>query len=152
MNSSRGKRGDVTAEQLFLMFEVLLAIIIFLSLMNFVVSLKDNTLFEKNYLARDLALLTDTVYAAPEQLSYTYTENVDRFGMNIKDGKVSIFDEPEWKTDQGRTATFFLYGKDADQQLEPFNRNPFTTSSPEKKNLLYQKQGTTVAISEVKNP
>lgn len=74
----RNKKA-ISNELFFNVFELVLAAIVILALYNFVNSVVESTIFEKNYLARDLAMLTNTVYSSPGDLSYTYSETSRKF-------------------------------------------------------------------------
>lgn len=50
------------------------------------------TSYEKNFMARDLALLIDTIYASPGELEYTYDMKGYKFDLEIKDGHVNVYD------------------------------------------------------------
>lgn len=67
------KRGDINEYLLFTIGEVVFVVLIFWALLSYVDSIEEDTLIEKNYLARDLALIIDTIYAAPGNLYYFYS-------------------------------------------------------------------------------
>ena len=69
-----GKRGQHTnTELLFVITAFILAAVVGLDLLNDTRSSLEGTLLEKNYLARDLALTIDAIYASPADISYTYS-------------------------------------------------------------------------------
>ena len=70
-----GKRG-VSKQQMFLAAESLFALVVFLALMNYVSSVASNSLFEQNFMARDVALLIDAAYAAPGEVSIAYEASI----------------------------------------------------------------------------
>jgi hypothetical protein len=49
-----------------------MVIIIFFSLFNFISSLKENTFYDRNYIARDMALVLDSIYMAPGNIQFDY--------------------------------------------------------------------------------
>ena len=51
---------------------------------------ENSTIFEKNFLARDIALTIDSVYASPQDLVYVYAENTSEFHITIKKNKVRV--------------------------------------------------------------
>jgi len=71
------KRG-MEREQLYLLGEAIFATIILLSLLVYTRDVANGSLFEQNFMARDLALLIDTAYAAPGDVSLTYTTKLDQ--------------------------------------------------------------------------
>ena len=64
-------------------FEIVLAAIVIITLLNFVQSVVNNTIFEKNYLSRDLATLTNTIYSAPGDVNYNYQEKTGKFSFTF---------------------------------------------------------------------
>ena len=70
------------------------------------------TTYEKNYIAREVALSLDAVYAAPGDIEYTYSMRNYKFVVEIKNSKVFVKDtlcEPDntagiydyfWNTDK----------------------------------------------------
>ncbi|MEK6947427.1 MAG: hypothetical protein AABX32_07515 [Nanoarchaeota archaeon] len=90
----RNKKA-ISNELFFNVFELVLAAIVILALYNFINSVVDSTIFEKNYLARDLAMLTNTVYSSPGDLSYIYSENSGKhmFIFDFKHNSVQVTDK-----------------------------------------------------------
>ncbi len=86
------KKG-MTHELFFNVFELVLASIVLLALLFFVHGIAKQTIFEKNYLARDLAVLLNAVYAAPGELTYKYNENAAGFTFDFASGKVDVRSE-----------------------------------------------------------
>ncbi len=95
----RSKRGSVGLEEtLGLIIQLVLALVVGIGLMYFVVGVKNNTMLEKNYLSKDLALLINTIYAAPEYVYYKY--NVPEVGLldydiTIASQKVQVVEKVE---------------------------------------------------------
>jgi N-acetylmuramoyl-L-alanine amidase len=91
-----GKRGtgDVSHHAYLVVFELILVASVFLALMGYVKSLEENTLFEKSYLSKDLALLMNTIYASPSQVSYVYSAKFDlsRFNFVFQDSAVTVYE------------------------------------------------------------
>ncbi len=67
------KRGQITQELYMIIIEVILVSSAGLMLFNYVDSMKDNTLYDKQYLAKDISLLVTTLYMAPGNVQYHYT-------------------------------------------------------------------------------
>lgn len=68
---------------------VLAAIITLTFLDKAVNDLKGETL-EKNYIARDIALALDAVYAAPGDIEYTYSMRDYKYVVEIRDNMVRV--------------------------------------------------------------
>ena len=92
----KGKKG-ISDEIFFNVFEIILAIIVIVSLLNFINDVSEQTIFEKDYLARDMALLINTLYTAPGDVSYTYNENApkSKFIYEFSPNKVEVYGKEE---------------------------------------------------------
>lgn len=88
-----GKKG-VTHDLFFNLFEFLLFGFVILALLFFIRDVSNQTIFEKNYLARDLATVSNAVYAAPGDVVYTYKETSGKFSFtfNFVKNKIEIND------------------------------------------------------------
>lgn len=107
-----GKRGNV--KQFFVMFEVVFAAIIVLGMLLFVKGITESTDLEKEYLARDIALLLGTVYASPGDLSYTYYIPKNKLDIEISEGKVIV-------SDSGLRPASYNYAEDSEIKNPKFN-------------------------------
>jgi len=109
-------------EIMFIVFQLLMVAAIFASLMFYVTSLKENTLFKKLALSRDIALLVNTLYAAPGNVEYDYYVfgmNISIFDYSLEKQKVNVFEKD--------IATVYLYGDDL-----LFDNVPLKIRAPEK--------------------
>jgi hypothetical protein len=66
-------KGDIPSQALFFLFEILMVMVVLVALLSYVDSIKKNTLFEKNYLARDIALTLNTLGTVPGNIFYLYS-------------------------------------------------------------------------------
>lgn len=104
----RGKKGAIAIH---LTFTQLINLILFISV--FVVcglkiqDIRNDTSFEKTHLSTDLGILTDAVYASPEKLAYTYTDNAMEFSVKIDKGLVAVT-----SSEREAKATLFPYLED----------------------------------------
>ena len=71
-----GKKGLVEQIQLETIMELFLAAIVGIALFIYVSNVSSNSLFEQNFMARDLGLLVDTIYASPGNISYIYDTTI----------------------------------------------------------------------------
>ncbi|MBI4453244.1 hypothetical protein HY636_01230 [Candidatus Woesearchaeota archaeon] len=101
--SNRGMSHDL----FFNIFELVLASIILLALLYFINDISEQTIFEKNFMARDLALLINTIYAAPGEVKYNYNENMEGFIFDFSDSKVEI----KRKQDDESANVFYPFAK-----------------------------------------
>lgn len=125
MNKKRGKafvfngKKGITHDLFFNVFGLLLAFIVALALFNFVNDIIKQSIFEKNYLARDLALVVNTLYAAPGEVVYIYGEDTDKFIIdftgNIEEdyNKVSVYLEEE-----SNRNIFYLFAEDKNMPFQ----------------------------------
>src|SRR4030042_2742413 len=106
------KKGDATHESAQIMLWALFLAVFAFILFGFVNTVRSGTVFEKNYIARDLAMVVNTVYASPQDLVYVYPTNTSLFYVTIKDHKVRVTDvamEPEsvdkiyWYADENQS-------------------------------------------------
>jgi hypothetical protein len=165
------KRGDVTHESLWFMFDLVLTVIVFLSTTYMVDNAVESTKFEKNFLARDVSLLLETLYAAPGVVSINYAQEKFWFSFNFDKNKVEVYDANELMPYKG-TYTFMR-----DNNLELKNKlvepavkqgkvgtfltnimpvSWFVTNKPEKKegssaNLMFIKTSQEISINSAVN-
>lgn len=90
----RGQHGNI--ELWFLLAAFLIAAVAGLDLIQNTKNTLEGNLLEKNYIARDLALTLDAIYASPGNVIYTYSL-ADRlqkndFRIEIRDNKVFVKD------------------------------------------------------------
>jgi hypothetical protein len=85
-----GKRGQ-EHPVLFVIVDLamisIVAIVFLVQLRDF----RDSILFDKIYLSKDIALLSDSVYASPGSLDYVYSGVKDNFSVNLDNGVVSVY-------------------------------------------------------------
>lgn len=109
----KGKKGGIVHEQFFNIFEIALAILILLALLKFIYDISNKTIFEKNYMARDLAILLNTLYSAPGEVRYDYSENIEGLVFDFAGNKVEILT----KKDEESTKVFYPFGKNKNLQF-----------------------------------
>ncbi len=88
------KRGG-TQKSYFTLIDLILLVIIAVGFTMFVAQIANSTLLEKNYLARDIALLVDTAYASPGQLNYVYERDISRYIVAFEDNHVKVRTESD---------------------------------------------------------
>ena len=95
MNFFCEKRGAAAQEVFYRFLGLLLAAIVLGMLLAAVNDTAENTLFEKNYIARDLSLLITTIYASPGELIYIYDlgEYAGKFDFAFKGSIITVSDE-----------------------------------------------------------
>jgi len=84
----RGQYGNI--ELWFLMAALLLAAIAGLDILRDTKDRLDGTLLEKNFVARDLVMTLEAIYASPGDIEYTYGLGHYKFYIDILDSGVSV--------------------------------------------------------------
>jgi hypothetical protein len=82
-----------TNEVYHILIQVIIAVTIFLILQAYISSVAKDTLFEKSYLSKDIALLIESIYTSPGEVTYTYAHRkaeLDRFQFEFDEQKVSV--------------------------------------------------------------
>jgi len=94
----RGKKGTINEQLLLLIIDFVVIFIVWFALFHYVRSVERDTLFDKIYLSKDIALLTNTVYSSPGNLFYTYSSNklnLSFFDFSFEDNLVTIEEHPK---------------------------------------------------------
>lgn len=108
--------------------------------------IKGETL-EKNYIARDIALVLDSVYAVPGDLKYAYSEQDYHYTVEFKGGKVYVGKSCGDK-DTGVYAFFDGGLKDSDKLAECLVPN---TNSLKPMLIVFEKKEGIVSVSAENN-
>ena len=85
-----GKKAQAQHEILFTIFEVLVFAFFTYLLFAFVNDVEDNTTFEKNFIARDLAVMVNTVYTSPSSIVYNYPEDKKDFVVKVQNNMILV--------------------------------------------------------------
>lgn len=108
------KRGTLTLRQLLIHLGMLgIVVLVFFLLQSYVKSIEKDTEFYKLFLSRDLALLGDTLYAAPGKVDYTYSLNrlkLDNFKFEFKSLSTTD-DKPVIRVEEGGLAKAYPYAR-----------------------------------------
>lgn len=90
------KKGELDHELMTKAYDLIMVSMIFMILLGYVMGLEDQNLMKKEYLSRDIALLTDTLYAMPYNLPYVYEGagiRLSDFNFDFAKGKVGVVEE-----------------------------------------------------------
>jgi hypothetical protein len=91
-----GKRGQYANIELwFLMAAFLLAAVVGVDLLQDTKQVLDGTLLEKNFIARDLAMTLEAIYAAPGNIEYTYLLGTYKYNIDISRDTVTVRDDTD---------------------------------------------------------
>jgi hypothetical protein len=133
----KGKRGDNTL----LYFRVICLIIAigsFIIILSFVIDAYKNTLLEKNYRARDIALLITTMYASPSGVNFTYPID-GGFDIAIGGGEVIVKD--------GHGAVNYWYLRpEAIKDVTLMDGSPAEMKGLTKNKLFFQKSSSSLMV------
>jgi len=122
MNIKRGKilifnnRKGISHDLFFNVFELILAFIVILALFNFIGDIAELTLFKRNYLARDISLLVNALYAAPEKVDYTYREDMSKLRLVLSGGRISFYE----KDQEDDVEAFYFFGENTKAAFGPY--------------------------------
>ncbi|MCP3683004.1 MAG: hypothetical protein GY861_09965 [bacterium] len=134
MKIFRKKRGQVTIET---MIELFLATLIVIGLMTYVGNATSDTTFHKMFLARDVALLLDSVYAAPGDVDYIYYLGENTFRFDIGESKVVVSEL------DGTRSKSYTYAEDS------LMTNPTWSTETPIKAIEISKRGDVVSVSGI---
>jgi hypothetical protein len=86
----RGKKAQTEHESLWTIIELTFFALFTISLLMFVMNVWKNTTYEKNFLARDLALTLDTLYMSPQHVAWLYPYNTSAFQFMMGQNSVRV--------------------------------------------------------------
>lgn len=91
-----GKNKKGAEHDLFIMvFELFMVAFIGLAIFNFVKDAATQTVFEKNYLSKDISSLINTLYSSPGEIEYAYNENTKPFILDFRQSQLEIYKKEE---------------------------------------------------------
>ena len=101
MRKLMGKRGDSTHFVYMFLYQMVLFALVSAMIFGYIHSLKTNTMFEKNYLSKDSALLSNALEMAPESVFYSYSpfkgragNALDMFVFDFRENKATVQENP----------------------------------------------------------
>ena len=89
------RKAQIEHEFYYILAQLLLIALVGFALFSFVDTVGQGTLYHKKYIARDLALITDTIYASPGDIHYIYPVDISEFIINFKQDGVEVYEELE---------------------------------------------------------
>lgn len=125
------KGGLFNRETMLIAMGMLVAAVAILGMFNSAKNLLDTEALFKNYLARDIALTMDAVYAAPGELTYSYKINPKHtFYVRLTESIVDVSSERNFEPHET-----FSYRFAKDSKIE-FEFNSKVASLPDKDELM----------------
>ena len=108
----RGKKGAITEETYMMIINIVIIMIVWGILIYYVRAVGKNTLPEKIYLSKDIALLTNTIYSSPGNTFYIYSDSSNKIDLtkylySFKDSNVNIKE-----TAKDKNELWFPHSKD----------------------------------------
>lgn len=137
------KKGQLITRQM-LIHLGMFAILAFIAVMlfNYVRSIEKDTEFQKIFLSRDIALMTNTLYSLPGNIEYIYTFDkldLSQFDIELKELS-TIDDKPIVKIEADKLAKSYPYGR-------PFQSKDFYSVSSAK-SIKFSKNDNKVVITK----
>ena len=123
-------------ESFFIIFEIALAIVILSSLYKFINDAANQTIFEKNYEARNAAILANAIHFAPGDIYYDYGKKA--FAVSIDGSRVEVNKAGDLDT----AKSFYLFGRDASIKMP----NKISGSSNQKQSMVFHKSDGAIAV------
>lgn len=108
-----GKKG-ASAVVMLRAFDLLLAAGLIIIMIKFWGDVRDDTFLEKNYIARDVAMLITTAQASPGDLTYCYYE-VDGFRFNY------ALQDSQFFVEDSKGKAGYRYAEDRNSPVFPLN-------------------------------
>jgi N-acetylmuramoyl-L-alanine amidase len=115
-----GRRANVdpTHHIYLTLFELILVALVLLALLSYVKSIEKNTILQKSYLSKDLALLTSTIYASPGNVNYVYVHpkiDLTQFKLVFDSSQVTV---AESSTTSVSTPIYYPYALDQNLKFQ----------------------------------
>ncbi|MBN2368475.1 phosphodiester glycosidase family protein [Candidatus Woesearchaeota archaeon] len=107
------KKAQTNETQWWLINFILLAVILVI-MIAVITDLNASTSLERKHLAKDIALLVNSIYGSPNGLLYYYPENRFDFSIGFEEAKVKVFG----KSDNDLVAKTYFFVEDSNVQME----------------------------------
>lgn len=130
-------KNGISHDLFFNVFELILAVIVIIALFKFVNDVAEQTIFAKNYFARDMALLVNALYAAPGDVDYIYNESTSKFMFDFNSNRVVVYEEGD--SEDNRNILYFY----AENENIPFQ--DAALSHEDGKRIKFSKSRTNLA-------
>ena len=116
------KKGTLSLRQSLMHLGMIgLAIVVLVLSLNYVKSIEKDTEFQKLFLSRDIALLTNTMYSLPGEIKYTYSFgklDLSKFKIELKPLR-STDDIPIVRVEDNGIGKNYPYGKPSQSEYQP---------------------------------
>ena len=137
---SSKKRAEITQIMLTTLFGLLTVFaFIFLPVMHGISQLKDSTLFQKDCLSRDMAMLIDSIYISPSNIMAVYPAKEGGFTYNFKKNRVEVYEEMGFESYKA------IYPYTGDK-INTFISREIKTKNKTGVDLIFAKSGNTIFV------
>ena len=130
-------KHGISHDLFFNVFELILAAIVIIALFKFVNDVAEQTIFAKNYFARDMSLLVNALYAAPGDVDYIYNESTSKFIFDFNSNRVTVYEEGD--SEDNRNILYFY------EENKNIPIQDTTLILEEGKRIRFSKSGTNLA-------
>jgi N-acetylmuramoyl-L-alanine amidase len=137
----KNKKAAINEQTYMLIINIVIIVIVWGLVFNYVRSVGNNTLVEKIYLSKDIALLTNIISSSPGNIFYTYSNSsnkldITKYLYSFKDSYVKV------KENEKANQVYFPYAKD----LSFENSFPNLIENPEE--IHFVKTGNKLSIDK----
>jgi hypothetical protein len=109
-----GKKAEISEQMTNVLIDLMLVALVTLTLLLYVNQVVTNRAFEKNYLARDISLLENTIYASPYDANVEYSTSLAGYTYDFKTGSVEVYLSNEEKNPKTSSIQIYPTGKEMD--------------------------------------
>ena len=86
-------KNAIISDVLFFTIDLVITVLVFFLLANGIDNFTESLAFEKGFLARDIAILTDTIYASPGNVVVDYPQNTFWFSFKFDANQIQVFEK-----------------------------------------------------------
>ena len=84
------KKATIFEKPIWFLIDLVISIVVFIMLLSYVDRVGESLTFERDYLAKDISLLIESIYASPSSLVLKYPQNTFWFDYKFEDNKVTV--------------------------------------------------------------
>lgn len=123
-------------------FELLLVFLVGVILADMINGEANDSTFEKNYFARDNALLLNTIYASPGDITYQYPEDTKNFIVEVKPNKIDVYEHYELQ--EGGVMSYPF----AEDKIYSLSYRKLLPDKSKEKKLEYKKDKNAIEVNK----
>ena len=96
----KSKKATIFEKPIWFLIDLVVSIAVFFMLLAYVDQIGESLTFERDFLAKDIALLIDSIYASPSSLTLKYPQNTFWFDYKFEDNGVTVSEKGLGKKSQ----------------------------------------------------